>query len=137
MTRYFNALLVFLMILSAAAVYDMKYEAKIEGENVARLERKITQEQETISLLKAEWSTLSQPSRLEDMVRRHAEIFNLIPMTSNNIGTLDDIPAKPVDVLPGSAGGDAPGESASIGGAAAAEETPAEDPATIDDGLVR
>ena len=33
MTRFVNALLVFLMVLSAAAVYDMKYEA---GDRVDR-----------------------------------------------------------------------------------------------------
>lgn len=100
MTRFVNALLVFLMVLSAAAVYDMKYEAELAAEKVARLERQIGQEQERISLLKAEWSVLTQPARLEDLISRHSDILQLTSMTADHIGTLADIPEKPVVVLP-------------------------------------
>ncbi|WP_075217158.1 cell division protein FtsL [Mongoliimonas terrestris] len=98
MTRFVNALLIFLMVLSAAAVYDMKYEAEIAAANVARLQRQIAQEQEAISLLKAEWSVLTQPSRLQDLVTRHADILDLQPMKPEQVGTLADIPPKPVEI---------------------------------------
>lgn len=100
MNRFVNALLVFLMVLSAAAVYDMKYEAELAAEKVASVERRIAQEQERISLLKAEWSVLTQPARLQDLIERHADILQLAPMSAEHIGTLSDVPPKPV-VVPG------------------------------------
>lgn len=99
MNRFVNALLVFLMVLSAAAVYDMKYEAELAAEKVANAERRMAQEQERISLLKAEWSVLTQPARLQDLIERHADILQLSPMTAEHIGTLADVPPKPA-VIP-------------------------------------
>lgn len=96
MTRYINALLVFLMVLSAAAVYDMKYEAEIAAENINKKQAAIAQAREDISLLKAEWALLTRPARMRDLLERHRDILDLTPMTSNHIGTLADIPAKPV-----------------------------------------
>jgi hypothetical protein len=100
MNRFVNALLVFLMVLSATAVYDMKYEAELAAENVRKVEREIAREQEAISLLKAEWSVLTQPARLQDLVERHADVLKLAPMTAEHIGTLADIPAKPAPIMP-------------------------------------
>lgn len=96
MTRYINALLVFLMVLSAAAVYDMKYEAEVAAENINKKQAEIAQAREDISLLKAEWALLTRPARMRDLLERHRDILNLTPMSSDHIGTLADIPAKPV-----------------------------------------
>jgi hypothetical protein len=96
MTRYVNALLVFLMVLSAAAVYDMKYEAELAAGTVTSLEQMIGAEQAEISLLKAEWSMLTQPARMQDLVNRYQEILQLEPLGANHIGTVADIPEKPV-----------------------------------------
>ncbi|WP_181702545.1 cell division protein FtsL [Chthonobacter albigriseus] len=131
MTRFVNALLVFLMVLSAAAVYDMKYEAELASEKLARVQRQIAQEQERISFLKAEWSVLTQPARLEELVDRHTDILQLTPITANHIGTLADIPAKPVEVPPVDvpidvAPHDKPAQSAAV-----------EDPAITDDADIR
>lgn len=101
MTRYINALLVFLMVLSAAAVYDMKYEAEIAAENINKKQAEIAQAHEDISLLKAEWALLTRPARMRDLLDRHRDILNLTPMSSDHIGTLADIPAKPVIPAPG------------------------------------
>lgn len=103
MVRFVNTLLICLGLLSAAAVYDMKYEAELAEENLRKLERTIVQEKEAISLLKAEWSVLSQPGRLQDLVERHQDILRLQPLTSAQIGTLADIPEKP-QVVPAEPG---------------------------------
>ncbi len=96
MTRYISALLVFLMVLSAAAVYDMKYEAEIAAENISKKQAEIAQARDNISLLKAEWALLTRPARMRDLLGRHQDILNLTPLSSNHIGTLADIPEKPV-----------------------------------------
>lgn len=98
MTRTINILLILLMALSAAAVYDMKYEAELAAENVAQLERRIAQQQEQLSLLKAEWSVLTQPSRLQALVERHQSVLQLETLRAEHIGTLADVPEKPVEI---------------------------------------
>jgi hypothetical protein len=135
MTRYVNALLVFLMVLSAAAVYDMKYEAELAAGRVAELETRINGARAELSLLKAEWSVLTQPARLESLVDRHQDILQLQPLTSAQIGTLADIPEKPVE-LPEDA--DAPDGEPAAEPLRSAEAAPA-DPVVDDDpaGLVR
>ena len=40
---------------------------------------------------------LTRPARMQDLVNRHRDILNLVPMTADHIGTLADIPARPVD----------------------------------------
>lgn len=99
MTRFVNALLVFLMVLSAAAVYDMKYEAETASIAVADLEQKIANEQAELSLLKAEWSMLTQPARMTELIGRYTDILQLQPLTADQIGTLADIPEKPEPIL--------------------------------------
>jgi len=96
MTRYINILLIFLMVLSASAVYDMKYEAELAAENISKLQGRIDQQKEDISLLKAEWALLTRPARMQEVLARHGDILKLVPMTSDHIGTVADIPEKPV-----------------------------------------
>lgn len=112
MNRLVNALLIFLMVLSAAAVYDMKYEAELAAENVAKIQREIAREQETISLLKAEWSVLTQPARLQEVVSRHTDILELQAMRPEQVGTLADVPPKPVAVPDAEAGDAVPAKPA-------------------------
>ena len=124
MTRFVNALLVFLMVLSAAAVYDMKYEAELAAEAMADLQRQIDSEKAELSLLKAEWSVLTQPARLAELVERHAEVLQLAPLTADQIGTLADVPQKPVEpepemLGPAEAVESAPRQSAEVAGGAA------------------
>ncbi len=94
MMKILSVLLVSLMVLSAAAVYDMKYEAEAGAERVAQLERDVRAEQEKISRLKAEWSVFTQPQRLQDLTQRNAALLKLQPMTANQIAQLTDIPLR-------------------------------------------
>ncbi len=130
MTRYVNALLVFLMVLSAAAVYDMKYEAEIAAERLAEMQRRIEAEKAEISLLKAEWSLLTQPARLADLVDRHRDVLQLQPLGPDQIGSLADIPAKPVPVEPEVLGPTAPLELPADRSAQAGQLSPT-DPALV------
>lgn len=132
MTRFVNALLVFLMVLSAAAVYDMKYEAETASIAVADLEQKIANERAELSLLKAEWSMLTQPARMTELIGRYADILQLQPLTADQIGTLADIPEKPDPILEQIEG--AADTTASITPARPAAEEAAE-PTSDDDGL--
>lgn len=100
MVRVLNVLFILVAIAGAAAVFGMKHEAERASEHVAALQRQIDDERETISLLKAEWSLLNQPSRLQRLVERYNAYLRLEPLAVEQIAALEDLPAKPMNFAP-------------------------------------
>jgi hypothetical protein len=97
MGRIFNAVLLIAMIGGAGVTYDMKHGAEVEADKVVRLQADIAREKETLTLLRAEWSKLSQPGRLQELVARYADHFKLAPFAADQFATLDEIPQKAID----------------------------------------
>ena len=97
MGRIFNAVLLTVMIIGAAITYDMKHRAEVESEKVDRLQAQIAEEKDALSMLNAEWSKLSQPARLQELVQRYADHFKLAAFSANQFASLAEIPQKPVD----------------------------------------
>ena len=95
MLRMINFLLIGLMLIGAGIVYDLKYEAERATAKVAKINRKIDAERDAIATLKAEWSLLNQPKRLQELAERHKSYLELDPLDPTQIGTIDDIPFKP------------------------------------------
>jgi len=98
--RIFNLVLVLAMIGAAVVTYNLKHEAEASASRVARLHTAIAREREAIALLKAEWSMLSQPGRLQQLVERYDDHFRLEPFSASQIATLDEVPLRAVDVAP-------------------------------------
>src|SRR5690606_27815995 len=71
MSRYTNAILALGVLAAAAAVYDMKHDAERSAEHVAALQRQIEDERAQLQMLRAEWSLLNDPSRLQRLVERY------------------------------------------------------------------
>jgi cell division protein FtsL len=85
------------LFLAAADVYKIKYESTLQAERVAKLRGEIRREQDTIANLRAEWSKLDRPDRIQELAQRHltlkaAEIVNYDP--------LDRLPERPVPIVP-------------------------------------
>jgi len=95
MGRLFNLLLVAAMIVGAMLTYDMKHKAEMAADRVARLQAEVAKEKDTITLLKAEWSMLTQPARLQELVGKYADYFQLEPFSPDQVGTIDEIPLRP------------------------------------------
>ncbi len=95
MLRTINFLLIGLMLIGAGIVYDLKYEAERATAKVAKINRKIEAERDAITTLKAEWSLLNQPKRLQELATRYRSYLELDPLDPTQIGTIDDIPFKP------------------------------------------
>lgn len=100
MVRWINVLFVLAVIAGAAAVFRMKHDAERAAEHVAALQRQIDEERETISLLKAEWSLLNQPARLQRLVERYNAYLQLEPLAVEQIAAMEDLPAKPMNFDP-------------------------------------
>jgi hypothetical protein len=94
MTRWLQVVSVLAVTASAAFVFQVKYRSEAVAERVADLQRAVDEEQEAISLLKAEWSYLIQPSRVQDLIERHQARFELVPLSPEQIGTFADLPIR-------------------------------------------
>lgn len=80
---------------AAVFVFQVKYRAEKVAENAGKLQRELDQENETLSLLEAEWSLLIQPARVQELVARHENLLNLQPLDPVQITKLEQLPMRP------------------------------------------
>jgi len=115
MIRWLQVFSVMAAAGAAIFVFQIKYRAEAVAEQAAQLQRQLDQENETKSLLAAEWSLLIQPARVQELVTRHAELLKLQPLDPLQITKIENLPMRP--------SGPAPGDAAAL---SAILETPAE-----------
>lgn len=100
MIRWLQAVSVLAVIMAAVAVFQVKYRADATAARVAELQRRVDEEKERLSLLKAEWSFLIQPGRVQGLVERHTDRLGLQPLDPGQIRllrNLNELPPKPAD----------------------------------------
>jgi len=96
--RTSDIVLIAVMVSAAALTYKTKREAEEQMKAVRNIQAQIHYEEETIDLLKADWSLLTQPSRLQKLADVYKSQLGLEPVSAHQIGGLDDIPVKPVTI---------------------------------------
>lgn len=87
---------IFWMLLATAAgigLFVLKYEVKSMEGRLAAIHNKTLGNLEAVHVLKAEWSYLNQPERLEDLGRR---LLRLEPVKASQTVDIDDIPFRPI-----------------------------------------
>ena len=89
-----------LLIAAAAYVYEIKFESTLRGERVAKMRGDIQRERDAIAALRAEWSTLENPARIQGLARRH---LRLRPPDSAQYDSLDRLPERPPSIVQPSA----------------------------------
>jgi hypothetical protein len=72
-------------------LFQLKHEVQELEDEMFRLNRAIVAEQQAIHVLKAEWSYINQPQRLQALAARH---LDLQPMKPAQFGTLADLPVR-------------------------------------------
>jgi hypothetical protein len=92
--RILNAFLLLVMVTAAGVTYAMKHKAEAMANHVTQLAASIAKEREMIATLKAEWSMLTQPGRLQNVITHYADHFQLAPFSADQVATLADIPEK-------------------------------------------
>ena len=97
MIRLMNICVIAARFVAAAYVYKIKYESTQRVEQVAKLRTEIRREHDAIAALRAEWSRLDNPARIQDLARRH---LALKPVDSRQIDPLDNLPERPPDLVP-------------------------------------
>lgn len=94
MLRSIDVLMVGALIAGAAWTFKVKHDARIEAARVAHLETRIRLENEAIDILKADWSLLTSPDRLERLADRYKDQLGLEPADPRQIVTLDQVPLR-------------------------------------------
>ena len=79
------------LILVCFGLYNGVYLAKAHERELARLNAEIVKEGDAIRVLKAEWSYLNQPERLQALARKH---LALAPTNPNQIVVLASLPLR-------------------------------------------
>lgn len=97
MLRLLHMVVLAALFLAAADVYKIKYESTLQAEKVAKLRGEIRREQDMIANLRAEWSKLDRPDRLQELAQRH---LTLKPAEIVNYDPLDRLPERPVPIVP-------------------------------------
>ena len=97
MLRLLHMVVLAALFLAAGDVYKIKYESTLQAEKVAKLRGEIRREQDTIANLRAEWSKLDRPDRIQDLARRH---LTLKPIEARQFDTLDRLPERPIELVP-------------------------------------
>lgn len=81
-----------LAIAAGIGLFLLKYEVSAMEDRLAQIQRDTKSDLAAIHVLRAEWSYLNQPARLDDLGRR---LLLLEPVSSNQSVTVNDIPFRP------------------------------------------
>jgi cell division protein FtsL len=92
MPRILHLLSVLVLVASAFAVYKVKYESTYEAQRAAKLRSEIRVERERLATLKAEWTRLAAPQRIQDLAVRH---LGMKPLEVARISDFSGLPEKP------------------------------------------
>jgi cell division protein FtsL len=98
MMRLLNICVIAALVLAAADVYKIKFESARQAERLAKLRMEIAREHDAIAALRAQWSKLDAPARIEELARRH---LALKPLEAWQFDALDNLPARASEPAPG------------------------------------
>ena len=68
--RVLNLVVIGILVLAAAYVYRIKFDATIQAERLARLRSEVRHERDKIAALRAQWEQLDSPARIETLAKR-------------------------------------------------------------------
>ena len=94
--RVLNLVVIGVLVLAAAYVYRIKFDATVQAERLARLRGELRHERDRIAALRAEWERLDSPARIETLAKRYSP---LRPVAPTQFDTLDRLPEHPPEDL--------------------------------------
>ena len=122
MLRFVNICLVLGLVALAYVIYQVKYESRALDAEIATLGKQIDEERDGIAVLRAEWSLLNRPERIERLAQKY---LKLAPAKPTQLVTIDTVTDRDFDrtrleaAVPGrgaSAGAEAGGVGQAAGG---------------------
>src|SRR6478752_8964414 len=74
MLRFVNICLVLALVALAYVIYEGKYEARALDEDIGGLRKDIETERDSVAVLRAEWSLLNRPERIERLAEKYLDL---------------------------------------------------------------
>ena len=99
MFRTLDVVMIAVMTAAATVTYSIKHQAENKLEEVRKLDAEIKLEEDTIDLLKADWALLTQPTRLNRLVKTFEADLKLVPTESTQLAQPNELP-MPMAELP-------------------------------------
>jgi hypothetical protein len=90
--RILHLLVIGFLVFAAAYVYRIKMESTVRTERVLRLHADIREQRDAIAALRAEWTKLDAPLRLQGLAERH---LPLKPINATQYDQLKNLPERP------------------------------------------
>jgi hypothetical protein len=94
--RLLNLLVIGALILAASFVYKIKFDSTLQAEKVGKLAGELRRERNAIANLRAEWSKLETPGRIQNLADRHLTLKAIAP---TQFDTFDRIPDRPPTIV--------------------------------------
>jgi len=82
------------LVALACVIYQVKYQARGLDTEIRALNGQIDEERDAIAVLRAEWSLLNRPERIERLAHKH---LKLAPAKPVQIVTLDKVTDRDFD----------------------------------------
>lgn len=99
MFRTSDTVLIAVMVAAAAFTYKTKHDAENKYREMRKIEAAIRYEEDSIDVLKADWSLLTQPRRLQRLAEAYQQQLELQPSDPHQFTELGQLPARPVKEL--------------------------------------
>ncbi|MEM7619955.1 MAG: cell division protein FtsL [Pseudomonadota bacterium] len=77
MLRILNSILAVVICILSVFLYQLKYESRQLDKRAKDVTQKISEERDTIAVLRAEWSLLIRPERVEKLAQQHLGLKTL------------------------------------------------------------
>jgi cell division protein FtsL len=90
MLRFVNICLVLGLVALAYGIYQVKYETRALDTEIASLNKQIDEERDAIAVLRAEWSLLNRPERIERLAKKYLNLAPARPLQLVTVGTVSD-----------------------------------------------
>ena len=97
MIRLLNICVIAALVAAAAYVYKIKFESTRAAERLVQVRTEIRRENDVIAALRAEYSKLDNPARIQELAKRHLKLQAIEP---RQFDRLDRLPQRPPDLVP-------------------------------------
>jgi len=97
--RLLHLLVIGCLVAAAVALYQVKYESTAYVQRIAKLRTEIRDERDRIAALRADWTRLASPERIQDLAQRHLGMAPAAPVRIEEIAALPDKPDLDADPI--------------------------------------
>jgi hypothetical protein len=95
--RFLHLIVVAALVAAAVYVYKIKFDSTLQAERIAKLSTDLRRTRDTIASLRAEWSKLDNPGRIQGLTERHLKLH---PVEGAQFDTLSHLPDRPATAAP-------------------------------------